>query len=315
VSRITTEMPLKEAVRMSAVCSNLRRSWIYHRNLDFNILALRGSGTKAKRNQSSGQHSRRLDIKSFIGTVNSVLREHSGFTVNRLAITFGLHKKHANDIDGWVSFAVASKARVVVLNFSPYRGHYKNNYSFPCHLFNNQNSSHLQVLRLGSAKLDPGHDFCGFANLTTLSLENVLILQDLQCLLLKCPALEWLSIRRCPQLHNLHVAEPLPQLKFLCVQNCAINKIDLHAPNLTAFQYRGASKVPFPLKECLKLKKASIAFIVEDNLEYIFTGLPNGLPHAETLHVEVYSLRAQVSFPFEIFSQVEYLRCPTNFLM
>jgi hypothetical protein len=70
-------MPLKEAARMSAVCSNLRRSWIYHRNLDFNILALcvSVSGTnKAKRNQSSGQHNRRLDIKSFIGTVNSVLR-------------------------------------------------------------------------------------------------------------------------------------------------------------------------------------------------------------------------------------------------
>jgi hypothetical protein len=73
--------------------------------------------------------------------------------------------------------------------------------------------------------------------------------------------------------------------------------------------------VPFPLKECLKLKKASIAFIVEDNLEYIFTGLPNGLPHVETLHVEVYSLRAQDFFPFEIFSHVEYLRCLTNSLL
>jgi len=45
-------------------------------------------------------------------------------------------------------FAIASKARVVVLKFSPYLGPYENYYNFPSHLFNNQNSSHLQVLQL-----------------------------------------------------------------------------------------------------------------------------------------------------------------------
>jgi hypothetical protein len=148
-----------------------------------------------------------LGIKRFITMINFMLREHNGFAVNRLAVQFKLHKEHANDIDGWVSFAIASKAGIVVLNFSPYLGPYENNCSFPFHLFNNQNSSHLHVLPLDGVTLDSSHDF-GFSNLTALALEHVLILQDLQYLLLKWPALEWLSIRLCPQLHNLHDAEP-----------------------------------------------------------------------------------------------------------
>ncbi|CAL4948032.1 unnamed protein product [Urochloa decumbens] len=295
MSRITAEITLKEAVRMSAVCSNLRRAWIYHPNLDFDISIVPASGiatvhehsSKHKRNQHSDQHNRMMGIKRFIDTVNLILGEHSGLAVNRLAVKFKLHKEHANAIDGWVSFAIASKAKVVALDFSPYLGPYENNYSFPCHLFHKQNSSHLQVLRLYSVTLDSSQDFCGFSNLTTLALDHVLILQGLQFLLLKCPSLEWLSIQLCPQLHDLHADEPLERLKFLCVQYCAINRIELHAPNLTSFEYRGGSKVHFALNKCLKLKTASIKFNVEENLEYVFTEIPNGLPYVEALHVEL----------------------------
>ena len=158
VSRIIVGITLKEAVRMSSVCSTSRKAWIYHPNLDFDILTVLGSSvatvhshrTKAKKNQSSSRHITMQGLKRFIDTVNFVLREHSGLALNRLAVNFELHKEHANDIDGWVSFAISSKGRVVVLNFSPYLGQHENNYSFPCHLFNNQNSSHLQVLRLDS---------------------------------------------------------------------------------------------------------------------------------------------------------------------
>ncbi|EEC81904.1 hypothetical protein OsI_25734 [Oryza sativa Indica Group] len=112
--------------------------------------------------------------------------------------------------------------------------------------------------------------------------------ESLPELLLKCSALEWLTIRMCSQLHNLYAPEPLPRLAFLCVQDCAIDKIDVHAPNLTTFKYRGRFKVVIALRECLKLKTASIASPIEDNLYYIFTELPNGLPHVERLHVNVF---------------------------
>ncbi|KAK3147647.1 hypothetical protein QOZ80_3BG0285080 [Eleusine coracana subsp. coracana] len=295
VSRITAKLTLKEAVRMSVLCSKMRKAWIYHPRLDFDtstvprghLPTVRICGCMAKRNQSSDLHEIALSTERFIDTVKFILREHSGLTLNRLAIKFNMQKEHANCIDGWVSFAITSKAKVVILNFSPYLGPCENNYCFPYHLFNNQNASRLQVLRLDTVTLGSSPDFCGFSSLTTLALEHVVILQDLQNFLLKCPSLEWLSIRYCSQIHNLHPAEPLQQLKFLCVQDCAIDKIELHAPNLATFEYRGGSAVLFALNKCLKLKTVSIAFLVEENLAYVFTGLPNGLPHIESLHVEV----------------------------
>lgn len=216
MSRITAELTLKEAVRMSVVCSKLKRAWIHHPNLDFgsslmhgNVVStqhVRGCKGKARRDQSSNRHKRMLSIKKFIDMVNCILNKHSGLTLNSFAVKFELRKEHANDIDRWVSFAIASKAKVVILDFSPYRGPYANNYSFPYNLFNHQNISSLQGLRLSSVTLGPKPDICGFANLTTLDLEHVLVSQDLHYLLLKCPSLEWLSIRLCSLLHNLHAA-------------------------------------------------------------------------------------------------------------
>lgn len=100
MSRITAEITLKEVIRMSALCSKLRRAWIYHLNLDFDISTVPASGiatvhacgSKAKRNRNSGQHNRMLRIKRFIDTVNLILGGHSGLAVNRLAIKFELHK-------------------------------------------------------------------------------------------------------------------------------------------------------------------------------------------------------------------------------
>uniref|UniRef100_A0A0E0KFQ4 At1g61320/AtMIF1 LRR domain-containing protein n=1 Tax=Oryza punctata TaxID=4537 RepID=A0A0E0KFQ4_ORYPU len=156
-----------------------------------------------------------------------------------------------------------------------------------------ENGSHFKVLQLDTVTFGPTPDFCGFANLTMLTLKHVLVLDNFQYFLPKCPALEWLEILMCSQLHNLHVSEPLPRLEFLRVQGCAINKIELHAPKLTTFEYRGCFKVIIALHKCLKLKTASIVSIIEDNLEYVFSGLPNGLPHVERLRVEVF-VRTQI---------------------
>ncbi|XP_052140999.1 uncharacterized protein LOC127760739 isoform X2 [Oryza glaberrima] len=284
LSRIMSKLTLKQAVQMSMVSSVFRRAWIFHPDLLFGTEELFGT---------SDRQLRALSTNGFIDTINFVLRKHSGLGVSDFGVKFELWKEHARDIDGWVSFAIASKARVLVLNFSPYIGLRENSYSFPCHLFNDRNGSHFKVLQLDTVTFGPTPDFCGFANLTMLTLKHVLVLDNFQYFLPKCPALEWLEILMCSQLHNLHVSEPLPRLEFLRVQGCAINKIELHAPKLTTFEYRGCFKVIIALHKCLKLKTASIASHIEDNLEYVFTGLPNGLPHVERLHVKVF-VRTQI---------------------
>lgn len=145
--------------------------------------------------------------------------------MSKLAVKFDLREEHADHIDGWVYFAIASMAKILTLNFSPYLG-YENHYTFPCHLFNSKNASYLQALRLDSVNLVPSIDFCGFANLKMLALDHVLVMQDLQYFLSKCPALEWLSIQRCYLKCNCHASAPLGRLKYLCVKNCEVDRIE-----------------------------------------------------------------------------------------
>ncbi|GJN02606.1 hypothetical protein PR202_ga19976 [Eleusine coracana subsp. coracana] len=94
VSRITAALPFKEAVRISAVCSKLRRAWTYHPNLDLGVSATDGSvvptivrvrGRNAKRNQSSDRYKRMVHARRFVDMVNVILMklQHRGFTLNR----------------------------------------------------------------------------------------------------------------------------------------------------------------------------------------------------------------------------------------
>ncbi|CAN6339467.1 unnamed protein product [Urochloa humidicola] len=255
--RITSKLTLKEAARMSVLSSVWRQACVFHPNLYFGIETELG-------NQAKGEK------------------------VNQFAVKFGLSTKHTKHINRWVSFAIASKARAVILNLSPNRNpfHYDDNYYFPFQLFDGQNGSYLHVLQLESVTLAPSPDFCGFANLKMLDLYFVILLQDLRQLLSKCCVLEWLSIRRCFELSSLYVPEPLCRLQYLCLKNCAFRSIEFHAPNLTTFEYKG-----FPARmnfsKCLKLKTATIHIDVPKTLKYLLTGIPSILPNVETMHVEL----------------------------
>uniref|UniRef100_A0A0D9WBS6 At1g61320/AtMIF1 LRR domain-containing protein n=1 Tax=Leersia perrieri TaxID=77586 RepID=A0A0D9WBS6_9ORYZ len=268
--------------------------FVYKRRLALRPHAKVVDNTKQISSQSVDFQSLPEGLNAHVLYQNIVSRIMSLLTLKQAVQMSMLRKEHAHDIDGWVSFAIASKARAVILDFSPYIGLYENNYSFPCHLFNDRNGSHLKVLRLDTVTLGPTPDFCGFASLKILTLEHVLVLDNFQHFLPKCPALEWLKIRICPQLHNLIVSAPLTRLKYLCVQHCAISKIELHAPNLTTFRYSGGFKVIITLHESLKLKTATIGSPFENNLGYLFTGIPNGLPHVQRLHINVIAIATQI---------------------
>nr|CAB3476254.1 unnamed protein product [Digitaria exilis] len=284
--RITSKLTLKEAARMSVLSSVWRQACVFHPNLYFGSETELGSHAKGE--VCSDPSKRMLTISAFIERVDGILKNHCGTQVNKFAVKFGLSAKHTKYINRWVSFAIASKARAVILNLSRNRNSfaYGDNYHFPFQLFDGQNGSYLHVLQLECVTLGPSPGFCGFANLKMLDLYFVISLQDLRHLLSKCCVLEWLSIRSCFELSSLCVPEPLYRLQYLRLQNCAFRSIEFHAPDLTTFEYQGSPAL-MDFSKCLKLKTVAIWIDVTKTLKYLLTGIPSILPNVETMHAQL----------------------------
>jgi hypothetical protein len=221
----------KEAARMSVLSSVWRQACVFHPNLYF--------GIETERSHAEGEGvcsdpiKRMLTVNKFIERVDTLLKKHCGMQVNKFDVKFGLSTKHASHINRWVSFAIASKARAVILNLSPDRSRLdQDNYTFPFQLFNGQNGSYLQALQLDGVTLGPYPDFSGFTNLKMIDLHYVDVLQDLRHLLSKCCVLEWFSIRTCfGELSSVCVPEPLCRLQYLCLKDCNFDNIEFNAPN------------------------------------------------------------------------------------
>jgi len=58
-------------------------------------------------------------VDRFINHVNTVVKRHSSLVVDKFMITVALRKQHADHVDRWVGFAMASKAKHVVLDLNP----------------------------------------------------------------------------------------------------------------------------------------------------------------------------------------------------
>ncbi|CAM0901547.1 unnamed protein product [Alopecurus aequalis] len=126
------------------------------------------------------------------------------------------------------------------------------------------NGSCVKSLDLGYVYLELPPSFCGIPNLKKLTLNMVSINgEDPQHFLLSCGLLESLSIDGCSSSSILRIPQELPRLQNLRVRHCEIKMIELHAPNLTKFEFDDD--------------------LVQTVLNYIFVELPAALPHVPTL--------------------------------
>ncbi|RLN24706.1 hypothetical protein C2845_PM07G21510 [Panicum miliaceum] len=139
---------------------------------------------------SSGYYGLLRD-KEFIAKVDTVLHQHSGTGVKHMEIKFGLHSKHADHIDRWVNFAIASKTKEFVIDLS---GRAKSSfftelarrkqivreepYNLPSQLFSPNNGSYLRRLELRTVSLQLPSDFKGFLNLKSLALVDKTIVPE-----------------------------------------------------------------------------------------------------------------------------------------
>ncbi|OEL16972.1 hypothetical protein BAE44_0022009 [Dichanthelium oligosanthes] len=301
---IISRLPIKEAARTSILSKHWKDVWCSRRNLEFSFKSL-------CYNKNGGTPYSLIKAQVFIERVNTVLNQHSGIGVEKLEVEFSkLHNEHAEHIDRWLKFAIASKTKQLILDFT----FAKEPYSFPLQLFDATTGSHLQSMKLGSVSLKQPSNIKVLLNLTKLELVDVNITsEELEIMLFNCNVLEFLGISRCQMLTSLRTRHPLNHLNHLHVSHCpSLQELELSF-GLITLEYEG----PFmPLASNSTLRNLCVKSPdVCSALAYIFTELPSTLSHLETLTIGCQEIeRADMLDKRLKFAYLRHLRLELNFV-
>lgn len=262
-------------MRTSILSNHWKHVWCSRANLKFSFKSLVYKRRSRIPRSFISEH-------VFIQRVNAVLKQHSGFGVEKMKVQFSpLHSEHAEHIDGWVQFAIASKTRQLIFNFEG-RDPTKAPYSFPFQLFDAANGFHLQSMRLGFVSLRQPSNIKVIVNLKRLELVNVNITDnDLKLMLFNCNVLEFFGISCCQMLTSLQTARPYNHLKHLRVSHCPLLKVVELNFGLVKLEYEG---MLVPLAPPSTLRNLCIESLdISSCIQYIFTELPSTLPRLEKL--------------------------------
>ncbi|KAK8654192.1 hypothetical protein V6N13_128165 [Hibiscus sabdariffa] len=167
---------------------------------------------------------------------------HRAGTIDELRVCFDLNLQHRRCIDTWIEIALMNKVKSLELDFEPFRSNHRRdgqNYRFGWKFFKSS----------------------GIRFLTGLCLKHVDVSgQVLEYFLLNCPLLETLHVSHSKQLTHINVCGSSLRLKHLHISFCkCIKSIEVYAPNLVSFEYRGLERVHIDLKYVPQLCDVSYA--------------------------------------------------------
>ncbi|KAK8654187.1 hypothetical protein V6N13_128160 [Hibiscus sabdariffa] len=178
----------------------------------------------------------------YVESITRFLNLHRAGTIDELRVRFDLNLKHRRPIDTWIKIALMKKVKSLELDFEPCRSNHwrdSGSYLFGWKFFNSS----------------------GIRFLISLCLKHVDVSgQILESFLSNCPLLETLHVSHSKQLTHINVCGSSLRLKHLHISFCkCIKSIEVYAPNLVSFAYRGSEHVHIDLKYVPQLCDVSYA--------------------------------------------------------
>ncbi|KAK9269329.1 hypothetical protein L1049_001100 [Liquidambar formosana] len=259
---IISFLPFKEAAKTSILSRRWRDIWRATKNveLDESFFVKPGGSISDQKVQR----------RNFLHFAQQWIKNYNEPAVHNFRLAFARPTNFHGEMERFIAFATARGVKALALDFADpewndhdddFHGNHVALFDLPMHIYGHRV---LESLRLYSINFLV-FEFRNFVALKDLSLGWVeLSTSSLKALLLNCPSLESLSLKKCRNMEVLNVSAPNLRLKRLVIDKCSIdeNTIAIEAPMLRFLQYCGAlSSFYFDGPHCMQ--EANLDFMVE----------------------------------------------------
>ncbi|KAL4368861.1 hypothetical protein GQ457_05G007570 [Hibiscus cannabinus] len=261
--RILCLLSLKEALRTCV----LSRKW---RHLcQFFSGSLNFDASKTLKSDPKKLLKERED---YVESINRFFSSHKAGTIDELRVCFDLTQQQRRYIDRWIEIALMKKCERLELDFEP------------CRLNHRRDNENYRL----------GHKFSSASEtrfLTGLCLKHVDVSgRILESFLSNCTLLETLHVSHSEELTHISVCGSSLRLKYLHVSFCkCIKSIEVYAPNLVSFEYRGEENmaVHIDLKYVPHLCDVSYAGKWDSDLNDLWKSIPSCLATSQLVNLSL----------------------------
>lgn len=270
LDQILSLLPLKEAVATSVLSSKWRYVWTSCLVLDFDFEKNMKPLTHCSHYQDQDFEDK--ECWRYVNWVDSVVKMHTGPTIEKFRVCFPLDLSFTPFIDRWVQFALKKWVQDLVLDFSA--------------------QSH-KLLHLGNG-FSKASGFSKFRALKNLSLNSIGVTRgDIGFVLSTCPCLEKLKVSNCRNLTSVtivgsHFALKLKSLAIECWHS--MDSIEILDANIVSFSYSG-NPLKLVLSNVPLLVVVSISerdnILTDDYRGLIFNQLSGCLSQLHTLGLDL----------------------------